>query len=174
MELPDNFAAEPLKEREFEVFDPGEYEFEVKESTLHTSKDSRKLSIKVQLECYHPQTFNKAIVFDYLTPNPDWKIRGFLRTINKAHLEAGGTVLNPYEFQGMAGRVFLKIETTEKYGKRNVVGRYIYKRDDIKIAGAPAAAPAAAPAPDTTPHPPGEEAPPFISEREEFIPSYDS
>ncbi len=135
MQLTDEFK-KPYEEKSFKLLPPGTYGFIVEKAELHTSKEKGNISMKLQLSFVKNDDFNfKVTVFDYLTSNPAWKFRSFLRAVGLEELEEHPTI-DPYQLIGASGIAKLRIEKSEQYGEKNIVQNYKIKKGVAKAASA--------------------------------------
>ena len=131
MQLPKEFQ-EPYEEKKgYKLLPPGTYPFTVESAKLHTSERGN-LSIMVQLSFVKNDDFSfKVTVFDYLTANPAWKFRSFLRAVGLEELEKHPTI-DPYQLIGASGIAKLRIQKSEEYDDRNTVQNYKIKKGVAK------------------------------------------
>ncbi len=126
MQLTDEFK-KPYVEQTYQNFPPGVYSFVVESANLHTSEKGN-ISIKVQLSFVKDNDFSdKTTVFDYLTSNPTWKLRSFLRSVGLEALENEPT-LEPYQLVKASGVAKLRVQKSDEYGERNTVQNYKAKQ----------------------------------------------
>ena len=132
MQLTPEFQ-KPYVEKTFELLPPGTYPFTVVKAGLHTSQKG-KHSIELQLSFVKNDDFSfKVTVFDYLTAEPAWKFRGFLRAVGLEELEQHPTI-EPYQLMGASGMAKLRIDKNEQYRERNTVQYYKVKKGIAKAA----------------------------------------
>ena len=140
MQLTDEFQ-KPYEKKAYKMLPPGTYSFTVIKANLHTSEGGNH-SIKLQLSFVKNDDFSfKVTVFDYLTANPAWKFRSFLRAVGLEELEQHPTI-EPYQLVGASGMAKLRIEKSEQYGERNTVQYYKVEKGIAKAVTAPEPAPA--------------------------------
>ncbi len=122
MQLTDEFK-KPYTEKTYKTFPAGVYSFVVEAAKLHTSKKGN-ISIEVQLSFVKDNDFSdKITVFDYLTANPAWKFRSFLRAVGLEALENEPTV-EPYRLIKTSGIAKIRLDKSDEYAERNTVQNY--------------------------------------------------
>jgi hypothetical protein len=123
--------SEDQLKRSFEPLPEGDYDFEVlaAEEAL-SSKGSDMIKLKVKAFSGSVETN----IFDYLvfTEKSQWKIYSFCKAVGLAEKFKAGEITD-LDCQGRTGRAHIKVDKSEGYDDKNVIGYYI----EAKAPGKP-------------------------------------
>ena len=120
---------QPLSKEELDkqkgLLNPGDADFEIMSAEETKSKAGNPM-LKLQLRVWDSNS-KEGVVFDYLTPNAQWKIRNFLESIDKLRLYGQGEV-NPVDLEYSSGKCVLYIhkDKSGQYGDTIKVKDYFY------------------------------------------------
>lgn len=118
--LPDE-ETKPKKADFKKLLSPGPADFEISKAEDTLSKNNvemLKLTLRVT-DCNGDQ----GLVWDYITANAQWKLRGLLTAIGRESVYATGNC-DAEEVSGGIGKCELKITKSEGYGEQAVVAFY--------------------------------------------------
>ncbi len=88
---------------------------------LFTQKGDQKMDIMLVCQDSDGRQGN---VFDVITENTAWKIKGILDAIGKPHLYSAAGDLNPLELEGQSGYCELSTRKSPGYDDRTQVKKY--------------------------------------------------
>ena len=123
---------QPLSKEELDkqkgLLNPGDADFEIMSAEETKSKAGNPM-LKLQLRVWDSNS-KEGVVFDYLTPNAQWKIRNFLESIDKLRLYGQGEV-NPMDLEYSSGKCVLYIhkDKSGQYGDTIKVKDYFFPKD---------------------------------------------
>ena len=123
---------QPLSKEELDkqkgLLNPGDADFEIMSAEETKSKAGNPM-LKLQFRVWDSNS-KEGVVFDYLTPNAQWKIRNFLESIDKLRLYGQGEV-NPMDLEYSSGKCVLYIhkDKSGQYGDTIKVKDYFFSKD---------------------------------------------